>query len=129
ALERSAATPYGLIFMDCQMPDMDGFEAVRRIRRREAADPVARTPIVAMTGNVMPGDRERCLEAGMDGYLAKPIDLELLCAAVERWLSVEAGDAAQPPSAAGAEDAGASATPVVAQASAIADAAGALPAF
>ena len=76
ALERGA---YDLIFMDCQMPVMDGFEATRRVR----ALPIKQPLIVAMTANALPGDRERCLAAGMDDYITKPIRPEMLRDQVE----------------------------------------------
>jgi CheY-like chemotaxis protein len=84
ALEATSKVAYDVILMDCQMPEMDGFTATREIRRRESASG-AHTPIVAMTANVMEGDRERCLAAGMDEYLSKPIKLEALQALLERW--------------------------------------------
>jgi CheY-like chemotaxis protein len=75
---------YDLLFMDCQMPDMDGFEAARAIRAGEARTP-RHIPIVALTANAMQGDRERCLAAGMDDYIAKPVTTQTLAAALERW--------------------------------------------
>jgi len=73
---------YDLILMDCQMPLMDGFEATREIRRREPLH----TPIIALTANAMPGASDRCLEAGMDDYIAKPFSLKDLRETLERWL-------------------------------------------
>ncbi|MBL8213174.1 MAG: response regulator [Bryobacterales bacterium] len=76
---------FAAILMDCQMPEMDGFEATRLIRAREA-EGAPRTPIIAITAFASEGDRERCLECGMDDYLTKPIELEPLRAMLERWL-------------------------------------------
>ena len=80
AVELASAGDFDVILMDCQMPDVDGFEATRRIRA--LAPPQARVPIVALTANALTGDRERCLAAGMDGYLAKPVRREELAAAL-----------------------------------------------
>ncbi len=76
--------PYDVIFMDCQMPEMDGFEATREIRRIEQPSG-RRTPIVALTANAMSGDREKCLEAGMDDFISKPVDEARLREALARW--------------------------------------------
>jgi PAS domain S-box-containing protein len=84
AVEAVAATRYDLVIMDCQMPEMDGFEATRRIREVERAG--TRTPILAMTANAMDGDRERCIAAGMDDYVTKPIRPAKLEEAVARLL-------------------------------------------
>ena len=80
----AARNPYDLIFMDCHMPVMDGFEATRRIRE-ETNGRGARTPIVAITADALAGDRERCLDAGMDDYMTKPVSAAQLAAAVQRW--------------------------------------------
>ena len=85
ALDAFARSRFGIVLMDMQMPEMDGLEATRRIRAHEAAAGLPRTPIVAMTANAMQGDRERCLEAGMDDYLSKPINADELYRQMERW--------------------------------------------
>ncbi|MEM6705007.1 MAG: ATP-binding protein [Acidobacteriota bacterium] len=84
AIEAFTVHQYDLIFMDVQMPDLDGFETTARLREIEGGGS-HRTPIVAMTAHAMKGDRERCLEAGMDDYLAKPLRTERLYAVVDRW--------------------------------------------
>ena len=83
AVEMWEKLPYDLIFMDCQMPEMDGYEATAEIRRREGGR--SHTPIIAMTANTMNGDREECLAAGMDDYIGKPISLQNLRSVLVRW--------------------------------------------
>ena len=84
AIEAIQSKAYQLVFMDVQMPIMDGLEATHRIRQMQAGGP--RLPIIAMTAHAMKGDQERCLAAGMDDYLSKPLDPPDVFAALERWL-------------------------------------------
>lgn len=85
ALEMLPLNSYDLVFMDCQMPIMDGFNATAAIRK--LPEPFQSIPIVALTANAMAGDRERCLAAGMDDYISKPVKANDLAVVLERWLS------------------------------------------
>jgi CheY-like chemotaxis protein len=84
AVDMFGLLPYDLIFMDCQMPEMDGYAATREIRRREG--PNHRVPIVAMTAEVLSGCREQCLAAGMDDHLPKPVKMEFLFESLRKWI-------------------------------------------
>lgn len=100
ALERST---FDLVLMDCQMPELDGFETTSQLRKNESAggrsgqSAPPRVPVIALTASAMQGDRERCLAAGMDDYLSKPLTLARLGAALGKWLP-EASDASIPSS-------------------------------
>jgi CheY-like chemotaxis protein len=85
AVELTAKRCYDVVFMDCQMPELDGFEATRTIRQRESETDSLHVPIVAMTASAVVGDRERCLAAGMDDYVAKPLNLDDLRRVIQRW--------------------------------------------
>lgn len=88
-LEKTAAQPYDIIFMDCRMPEMDGYEATRKLRSREAENKAARTPVIALTANAMRGDRELCIKAGMDDYISKPVKKNDIGAMLVKWLPEE----------------------------------------
>jgi signal transduction histidine kinase/DNA-binding response OmpR family regulator len=90
AFARIRESSFDLVLMDCQMPVMDGYEATRQIRAWEsdAKNGRARLPIVAMTANALQGDREKCIDAGMDDYLPKPIKRDVLAGALSKWLPV-----------------------------------------
>lgn len=84
ALERLAQRPYDLVLMDCQMPVLDGYETTRQLRQQQG--PQGRTIVVAITAHAMPGDREKCLAAGMDDYISKPFRVKDLSNLLNRWL-------------------------------------------
>lgn len=90
AVDALSRAVYDLVLMDCEMPEMDGYDATREIRRRE--QPERHTPIIAVTSNEVEGNGRRCFDAGMDGYLPKPIDMNALGLALERW----SGDGPEP---------------------------------
>ena len=85
ALDKLREQPYAMVLMDCQMPVLDGYSATRRLREVENGHG-KRTPVIAMTAHAMSGDRERCLQAGMDDYLSKPLDRQLLEQTLARWM-------------------------------------------
>jgi CheY-like chemotaxis protein len=86
AVDKLIATPYALVLMDCQMPEMDGFEATKLVR--DAGSPALdrSIPIIAMTANAFPEDRARALACGMNDFLSKPVDQLTLSAMIEKWL-------------------------------------------
>jgi signal transduction histidine kinase/DNA-binding response OmpR family regulator/HPt (histidine-containing phosphotransfer) domain-containing protein len=96
ALERMVQGNLDLVLMDCQMPVKDGYTASREWRQHEVTHGMSRLPIIAMTANAMAGDRQKCLDAGMDDYLSKPVDRRLLEATIARWLQVRAAGAPPP---------------------------------
>ncbi len=91
ALRLARKIRYHLVLMDCQMPEMDGFEAAAALRKLETEQPIGvhagPVPIIALTANAMQGDRERCIEAGMSDYLTKPLRAEALAGVLDRWLT------------------------------------------
>jgi len=84
ALDLLAKQAYDLVLMDCKMPVLDGYEATRRLRQMESEG--AHTIVIGVTANAMDGDREQCLEAGMDDYLSKPFRLQEITDLIQKWL-------------------------------------------
>src|SRR5262249_13017064 len=105
-LELAEQNKYDLILMDIHMPGMDGYRAAAAIRARERG---ARVPMIAMTASASPDERERCMTAGMDDYLTKPIDIGRLCGLVEEWTR-SGGEGASAASGSGAASPAAAAT-------------------
>jgi len=112
AVKALETLPYDLVLMDVQMPEMNGFEATRQIRNPQSAVRNHRIPVIAMTAGAMQGDREKCLEAGMNDYVSKPISPQALAETLDKWLPREAAPA--PKQAAGSP---VEAAPVSAEAS------------
>ncbi len=81
---------YDLVLMDCQMPEMDGYQATQEFRKTET--PGTRLPIIAMTANALRGDDQKCISAGMDAYISKPVDVEKLNAVLQKWLNVASNE-------------------------------------
>jgi CheY-like chemotaxis protein/HPt (histidine-containing phosphotransfer) domain-containing protein len=105
ALERWKSGRFALLVTDCHMPEMDGYQLAREIRRIEAASGAARIPILACTANAVQGEAAHCFEAGMDDFLPKPVEMAQLMQKLDRWLPLPAASA-QPAEAAGAPIAG-----------------------
>ena len=91
AVDAALNQDYNLILMDIQMPEMDGFEATRQIRASGKLG-VERMPIIAMTANAMESDKEKCMRAGMNDHIAKPINPELLYKTLRHWLQADTAD-------------------------------------
>src|SRR5471032_1713082 len=92
ALAKIAVADYDGVLMDCQMPVMDGYDATRKLREDAR---YAGLPVIAMTANAMVGDKEKCLAAGMNDFIAKPIDVAQLFTTLARWVTVKNPQAAQ----------------------------------
>jgi len=98
AINELRIIPYDLVLMDCQMPDIDGFEATSIIRKEASGVLNPHIPIIAMTASTMQGDRERCIRAGMNDFVAKPVKPGELAEVLARWLALAktTGDSMQP---------------------------------
>jgi CheY-like chemotaxis protein len=95
AIDMLGKSGYDLVLMDCQMPEMDGFEATRIIRDRSSAVLDHEIPVIAMTANAFPEHRARALACGMNDFLAKPVDRPVLASMLEKWLKPASGNAAR----------------------------------
>lgn len=95
AIKSLSDNHYDLIFMDCMMPEMDGYDACRAIRNGEAGQTKINIPVIALTANAMTGDRDDCMEAGMSDYLAKPIDPIQIATILEKWVGKKHEDWAE----------------------------------
>ena len=98
AFYKATHYPYHLILMDINMPDMDGFSTTQAIREWEQANALANTPIIALTANALKDDREKCLAAGLNDYLAKPVKKEEMLKTVQHWLALSPLNKAPQPS-------------------------------
>jgi CheY-like chemotaxis protein len=87
ALNDANDSPYSVVIMDCQMPEMDGYEATKKIRAGDTGNVNKTIPIIAMTANAMQGDKEKCINAGMDDYLAKPIEPQSVFEKLNHWIN------------------------------------------
>jgi CheY-like chemotaxis protein len=99
ALQALRTSDFEIVLMDCEMPEMDGYEATRRIRDINTGTRNPRIPIIALTADAVSGDREKCLQAGMNDYLSKPVEPPQLAAILEKWLNDPAGPSAAKPDA------------------------------
>ena len=88
-LNAKQGKPYKLVLMDCQMPEMDGYQATKAIREGDAGKDNENITIIALTANAMQGDKEKCLAAGMNDYLSKPLDLAALQPKLQQWLGIQ----------------------------------------
>ena len=86
-VEKAQENEFDLILMDCQMPEMDGFEATKAIRELQEQEKIKPTPIIALTANAMKGDRELCIKAGMDDYITKPVKKDTLQTSIAKWIT------------------------------------------
>lgn len=89
ALDKFKTQPFDIVFMDCQMPGMDGYAATRAAREWEAAEQRARMPIIALTAHALAGDRQKCMDAGMDDYIPKPLPEDALQEALAKWVPMK----------------------------------------